>query len=80
MNHGWRKITALGFFGPGHRGFGGAVRDQIDTRRGDLNRIILNGVAEFVPRSARVGRSLRGALFSMGARKKLSQSIGPSAQ
>jgi hypothetical protein len=55
-------------------------RDQIESARGDFHAVKLQGVAEFEPRSAREGRSLRGALFTMGARKKLSQSIGLSAQ
>jgi hypothetical protein len=52
-------------FGPGH----------FEWPRGDFNAGILNGLAEFGPRSAHVGHALRGALFSMGAQKKLSQSI-----
>jgi hypothetical protein len=41
-------------------------RDQIEWRRGDLDGIKLNGVAEFERRSAREGRALRGAWFTMG--------------
>jgi len=48
---------------------------QSENGPGELKGIGLRGVAEFVPRSAHVGHALRGALFSMGARKKLSQSI-----
>jgi hypothetical protein len=49
----------------------GEPNEEFEYARGDLSAFELNGVAESEPRSARVGRSLRGALFSMGARKKL---------